>query len=233
MLIRGMLRAPEGDAPGGAAPAATTPQTTTTTTAPAPKAPVQTPVEEPTFIGARIDRARREIAKELGVKVKKGEDIGAKIAEKRQKDEDRKARLKAAEEKAAAEEAKAASANAALKVYADAAIAGMTDAEKAILKTIGGDAPTPEKVLEVAAMLKVAAPAKAEKTETAPAGEKPLVAPATTGTPQGAPPPTAPSAPAPVKEQIKQLRAIQDPTKRALSVALFAINNEDALLRDS
>lgn len=232
MFINRVLRAADEGAPsGGASAPAATPAPAKVPDAPAPQ------VADQPWANDRTVRAQRTALRAAGIKVDKDQPIDQAIAAARAKADNRKEQLKvekAAREAADLKVAEFESERSGYAVFAEAELSLLSDDHK---KLVTADPKKdPAKALEQIANIKrLAASITPPKVEAPPAADpvKPLVAPASTGTPQGAPPPAGPGAALPVKEQITQLRNIADPNKRALSVALFALDNADALLRDS
>jgi hypothetical protein len=201
------------------------PSTTPTTTAtPAPAAapaaaPAQAAPAEPSFIADRIARARIAALKELGLKVdKKSPDP---IAEAKAKLESRKAErkeLKAALASKDAQLAEATTAIATVKVYAEAQMAAMPEAQREAIRKVAGD--DPAKQLSTISMLQLtgALPAFAQAPPAPPT-------PATTAPTGGAP--------APSNAQGEDVRATYAQLKQTnpMAAAQYALIHQAQLLQ--
>lgn len=188
-----------------AAPAQSAP-----TSAPAPQAaaaPAAPPATtEPTFIAERVERAKRAQLKELGIKVKKGEDPAAKIAEFKASKEERKAQRAAQAAKISEHEAtieKLSGAAAAVKVYSDVEFNLLAPEQQAVVTQAAGD--NPDERLRVIAIMKASqAQAAKEAGKGGNAKEAPIAAPAQTS-PATAAPEVASATPVNVKAEYSRL----------------------------
>lgn len=172
-----------------------------------PAAPPATPVSttEPTFLQDRLERAKKTVLKELGIKVKKGEDPQAKLDEYKADLDSKKVERKELRDKIAAHEAsieKLSASQAAVQVFAEVEFNLLTPAQQAIVKTAAGD--DAGERLKAIAMLKATAPATAPVIAEAPPAAPPAEAPPIPPPAQTAPPAAAP---APTSSQPSDVRA--------------------------
>lgn len=217
------------------------PATIPTAPAKAPPAaaapPAPAPGEPPPYLNDRLERERRSVLKQLGIKAPKGipsakaiEEAKAKIDGGKSQRKELRAAKDAAEAKAVELETKVA----ALKTFADMEIAALTPEQQTKVKSVAGDDPAEQ--LKVLALLKPsfapqpAALAKDDAAAAAPPAQKqPAPAPATTA-PAAAPPPTTTADELPIRERWNQVQSIADPNRRAASRAQFLLANGEALL---
>ena len=212
-------------APVAAAPAAPPPAA-----APSAAASEATSAADPLFIRDRLERDRRATLKKLGIKVGKEENVDAVIAEavkKRDLTKQERKDLRARNAELEGQIASSGTANAALGVYAEAALSELTETQRESVKKIAGA--DPQKLLETISLLKmtgqVAAPAAAALPPPAAAP------PANTAPPAGAP------APAPgtaltgeqIRAQYQALKTSKDPHDQ-LRAQFFAADNLRDLL---
>lgn len=203
---------------------------------PAPAAAAADPEAEPKpntpeWFNNRLERERRKIYKEAtGEKVPKDKTVAAFLAEKKAAEEKAKASKKEAREaeakKLAALEAELANSSetkAAIRVYAEAELAKLTDKQREAVKAVAADSPT--KQLETISAWRIAglldaAPAAAP----APVPAKAPVSPANTAQPP-APTPGAPSVDIPVLERWAQLQNSPPSTQRTIAMTLMALEH--------
>lgn len=152
----------------------------------------------------RLDRERRAVLKDLGIKVKKDEDPASKIEEyKASKEERRKQREAQAKELDEAKKSleRLSASEVAVKIYADAEFAALSAEQQAIVTTAAGD--NHAERLRTIAIMKASAPKDAPKAPPAP-----IPAPAQTA-PTSAPAPAAtPSTPVDVKAEYQRLQGV-------------------------
>lgn len=144
---------------------------------------------EPMFLKDRLDRERRAILKDLGIKLKRGEDPQERIEAYAQELETDRTASKALRDKIADYENKLsqlAASTAAVKVFADTEFAALTDAQKAIVIASAGD--DPNERLKTIAIMKAMKP---EPAVTPEAPKPPIPAPAQTAPAVGGPTPGA------------------------------------------
>ena len=195
--------------------------------------------EDPPYLSGRLERERVATLKKLGVKAPKGVSAEQAIADEKNKREKRKERTRVAESERDTYKAKAEAADsqlAVLKTYADIELGALDDAQRNLVKQIAGEDPA-EQLRQIATMRSMRAsmaPAPAAKAEEAAA---PPIQPAASTAPGGRapPPPADASSSTPIAQQYKDIRAMststpKDAARRAVAIAMFAIENEDALL---
>jgi len=190
-----------------AAPAATGTPATTTTAAPAAAEATRPAAEEAPYAAARLERERRSVLKQLGLKAPKGVPAAQVIAEAKSKDESRKEKMRAEIQRANAAEAKAAdleSKVAALKTYADLEMSALDDKQREIVKSIAGDDPSSQ-LQQIAALRTMVAAQRPAIAAAAPAAAPPSTAAAHTAQPP-APAPGSASSEIPGIERYRQTR---------------------------
>jgi hypothetical protein len=209
-----MSDTPTNGAPVAAAPATETPKTET---AAAPKV-VR---EEPAYLADRLERERRSVLKQLGLKPEKGVPAQVAIEEAKKKTEGRKEALRAEKKRAEDAEARAATADKkleALATYAKLELEALDEKTRETIKTLAGDDPAEQ--LKHLAAFKALAPKPAE-----PAIAAPKPAPANTTPAASAPLPAAASTELPAAERWAQIKSIQDPTQRGAMAAVFLLQH--------
>jgi hypothetical protein len=187
------------------ADAPVTPEVPVTPAAPTPAAPAAAATPESPFSKERLERTRRATLKEVGIKVKKGEDPTAKITEFKASKEERKAQRAADTAKITDLESKVAKLSGteeAVKVYAELEFKSLTEAQQGIVTAAAGDDPSER--LRVISIMKASAPAPAAAAETVKPADKPIPAPANT-TVAGTAPPVATSTPTDVRAEYSRI----------------------------
>ena len=205
----------------------------------APQGKAAASEEDPSYLAGRLERERVATLKKLGVKAPKGVSAEQAIADEKNKREKRKERTRIAESERDTFKAKAEAADgqlAVLKTYADIELGALDEAQRTLVKQIAGEDPA-EQLRQIATMRSMRAsmtPAPAAKAEDAAA---PPIQPAASTAPGGRapPPPADASSSTPIAQQYKDIRAMststpKDAARRAVAIAMFAIENEDALL---
>ncbi len=174
---------------------------------------------EPEFLKDRLDRERRSILKDLGIKLKRGEDPQERLDEYKTELESDRTENKTLKKKVADHEAtigELAASKAAVKVFADTEFAALNEAQKAIVIASAGD--DPNERLKTIAIMKAVAP--------------PVAAVATTPAPIPAPAQTAPTAaaPAPASSQVVDVRAEHErlQTTNPLLAAAYLLQNKQS-----
>jgi hypothetical protein len=213
------VKTPEAGAEGTVTPASTPPAAKP----PAKAAADETPTPEPEFLKDRLDRERRSILKDLGIKLKRGEDPQERIEAYATELESDRAANKDLKKKVETHEAtilELAGSKAAVKVFADTEFAALNDAQKAIVIASAGDDPN-ERLKTIAIM-------KAMGASVAPATSTPVPA----ATPIPAPAQTAPgqTAPVPTPSQVVDVRAEHTRLQQTnpLQAAAYLLANQHA-----
>ncbi len=193
--------------PGETTETETTTETTETTTPPpavakpakAAKAVAEATSGEPEFLKDRLDRERRSILKDLGIKLKRGEDPNERLEEYRTELEADKTSNKDLKTKVATHEAtieRLSAAEAAVKVFAQVEFDALSPALQAIVKAAAGDNPN-ERLKTMAIMKATSGPPAATTTQvaagavTSQAAKPAIPAPAQTAPAAGSPPPAS------------------------------------------
>lgn len=229
-----------------AAPAAATETQTTTQTTPAtqPKPASEsttvTPAvkTDPLFLSDRLERERRSVLKQLGVKAPKNVPAASAIAQAKENIQGQKERRRAAERENEELKTKVAdleSRGGVLKTFAELEMQSLDDKTREIVKSLAGDDHA-EQLRQIAA-IRVIGKGQAP-TQAAPATTAPVTtptppatspAPASTAAPPAPAPATTQVAP-PVAERYAQIKAISDPTQREAAKLFFVLENEADLL---
>jgi hypothetical protein len=226
---------------------ATTPDASATTPAATPAAaaaaaataPASTVVKDPPYMSDRLERERRSVLKQLGVKAPKDIPAASAIQEAKKNIQGQKERRRAAEKDANESKAKLADLESkvgVIKTYADLEMQSLDDKTRDIVKALAGEDPA-EQLRQIGAMRALgkatqaatAAPATADKPKDTPAAVATNPAPANTA-PPGAPAPSTTQAQLPVSERYAQIKAISDPTQREAAKLFFVLENEAELL---
>ncbi len=192
---------------------------------PATKPPVaktETAPAEPEFLRDRLDRERRSVLKDLGIKLKRDEDPSERIAQFQNELTSDREENKTLKQKLAANEtqmAELASSKAAVKVFAEMEFNSLTEAQQKIVIASAGD--DPNERLKTIAIMKASGGAPAP-TATQPATPAPIPAPAQTapGTP----------APAPTSSTVPDVRAEHARLQQSnpLEAAAYLLQNRHA-----
>jgi pyruvate dehydrogenase E2 component (dihydrolipoamide acetyltransferase) len=217
--------------------------------APAATSPVPSVQNDPPYLADRLERDRKSVLKQLGIKIEKGIPAQTQIDNAAKKLEDTKQSRKderKAKEKAEAKVVELEARVSAIKTFADITLAGLTTEQQAQVKAAAGDDPAEQ--LKIVALLQ---PSFAKAPAAPPAATPPAVdakppiptqapAPAPAGTaPPAGPAPTMAGSELPLVERYKQVLAIaptQAPdgsfhySKMAAAKVQFLLEHGDALI---
>ncbi len=188
-----------------------------------PAAVAETPSTEPEFLKDRLDRERRSILKDLGIKLKRDEDPAERIEEYKTQLESDRTENKTLKKTVAAHEVtigELAASKAAVKVFADTEFNALSEPQKAIVIASAGD--DPNERLKTIAIMKAMTPSLATTTATTVAAVKPITVPANTAPGQTAPE-VATSQVVDVKAEYSRLQQVNP-----LSAAAFLLQNQHA-----
>ncbi len=183
-------------------------------------AKVEETTTEPEFLKDRLDRERRSILKDLGIKLKRGEDPQERLEEYREQLDSDRTQNKTLKKQVETHEAtitELSASKAAVKVFADTEFSLLNDAQKAIVVAAAGDDPN-ERLKTIAIMKAMTPPVVAPATVVAP-----IPAPANTAPAQGAPVPGTTPQTVNVREEYARLQQ-----SNPLSAAAYLLQNQRA-----
>lgn len=191
-------------------------------------APAQMPaVATPEFVGIRVDRAKKAVLKELGVKVKKSDDPNAKLAEFKtglEAEKGKRKEMKAKIEEQAATIARLSQSEAAVKVFADMEFSALTPAQQDMVKTLAGE--DPNERIKVISQMKALQPTAVPVA--APVTAAPIPTPAQTAPANGSPEAATSSI---VDPKTEYARLAADP-RTSLVAAAYLLQNRRLMYPD-